>query len=240
MVTITASAGAGGTIDPTGEVTVEEGGNQVFTFTPSTGYEVDTVLVGGVAVTVTGNTYEIENVTADTTIAVSFKEVTVVKHTITATAGAGGTIAPSGAVEVEAGADQIFTITAGNGFEIDDVLVGGVSVGKVGTYTFEDVSDDSTIAVSFKAVEPEPEPVVVGPRAKVIHDVFGATRVDVIHLRGRYAVGGVKIGLKQGIVLLDGGFIGSIVGGALVVSNGSGELSAGTVVDGISGIVFYK
>ena len=238
MVTITASAGAGGTIDPTGEVTVEEGGNQVFTFTPSTGYEVDAVLVGGEAVTVTGNTYEIENVTADTTIAVSFKEVTVVKHTITATAGAGGTIVPSGAVEVEAGADQIFTITAGTGFEIDDVLVGGVSVGNVGTYTFEDVSADSTIAVSFKAVEPEP--VVVGPRAKVIHDVFGATRVDVIHLRGKYAVGGVKIGLKQGIVLLDGGFIGSIVGGALVVSNGSGELSAGAVVDGISGIVFYK
>lgn len=80
MVTITASAGAGGTIDPTGEVTVEAGGNQVFTFTPSTGYKVDTVLVGGVAVTVTGNTYEIENVTTDTTIAVSFKEVTVVKH----------------------------------------------------------------------------------------------------------------------------------------------------------------
>lgn len=239
MVTITASAGTGGTIDPTGEVTVESGEDQTFTFTAEAGYEIDKVLVDGVEVTISGNTYTMTNVTEDGTIAVSFKE-TIVSYTITATAGAGGTIAPSGAVEVEAGADQIFTITAGTGFEIDDVLVGGVSVGKVGTYTFEDVSADSTITVSFKAVEPEPEPVVVGPRAKVIHDVFGATRVDVIHLRGRYAVGGVKIGLKQGIVLLDGGFIGSIVGGALVVSNGSGELSAGTVVDGISGIVFYK
>lgn len=239
MVTITASAGTGGTIDPTGEVTVESGEDQTFTFSAGAGFEIDKVLVDGVEVTFSGNTYTMTNVTEDGTIAVSFKE-TIVSYIITAIAGNGGTIAPSGAVEVEAGADQIFTITAGNGFEIDDVLVGGVSVGKVGTYTFEDVSADSTIAVSFKAVEPEPEPVVVGPRAKVIHDVFGATRVDVIHLRGRYAVGGVKIGLKQGIVLLDGGFIGSIVGGALVVSNGSGELSAGTVVDGISGIVFYK
>lgn len=239
MVTITASAGTGGTIDPTGEVTVVSGEDQTFTFTAGAGYEIDKVLVDGVEVTISGNTYTMTNVTGDGTIAVSFKE-TIVSYTITATAGTGGTIVPSGAVEVEAGADQIFTITAGTGFEIDDVLVGGVSVGKVGTYTFEGVSADSTIAVSFKAVEPEPEPVVVGPRAKVIHDVFGATRVDVIHLRGRYAVGGVKIGLKQGIVLLDGGFIGSIVGGALVVSNGSGELSAGTVVDGISGIVFYK
>ena len=69
--------------------------------------------------------------------------------TITASAGTGGSIDPSGAVSVDYGADQSFTITPGTGYHVADVLVDGTSVGAVTTYTFENVAADHTIAASF-------------------------------------------------------------------------------------------
>ena len=70
-------------------------------------------------------------------------------HTITATAGTGGTISPSGAVTVNDGLSQTFTITANSGYQISGVLVDGVSQGAIGTYTFANVTGNHTISVSF-------------------------------------------------------------------------------------------
>ena len=72
-----------------------------------------------------------------------------ISYTITASAGALGSIAPSGAVGVAAGANQAFTITPNAGCAIADVLVDGVSVGAVGNYTFTNVTANHTIAASF-------------------------------------------------------------------------------------------
>jgi len=69
--------------------------------------------------------------------------------TITASAGANGSIAPSGAVPVTAGANQGFTMTPDAGFHVDDVLVDGGSVGALAAYTFNNVTANHTIAVSF-------------------------------------------------------------------------------------------
>jgi len=69
--------------------------------------------------------------------------------TITATAGAGGTIAPSGTVTVEYGKDQTFTITPNTGYHILDVKVDGSSVGAVSTYTFTNVTANHTIEATF-------------------------------------------------------------------------------------------
>src|SRR5690606_16215638 len=63
--------------------------------------------------------------------------------------GANGSINPSGTVEVNCGADQTFTITADSGYAVADVLVNGVSVGAVTTYTFENVTEDQAISASF-------------------------------------------------------------------------------------------
>src|SRR6059036_921307 len=58
-------------------------------------------------------------------------------RTIMAIAGTGGTIFPTGAVFVSDGSNQSFTITTTSGkFNIDRVLVDGVSVGAVTSYTF--------------------------------------------------------------------------------------------------------
>lgn len=73
------------------------------------------------------------------------------QHTITATAGEGGSISPSGAVIVTDGADQAFTITANKGYVISDVKVDGVSVGAVNSYAFSDVTSDHAIEVTFAA-----------------------------------------------------------------------------------------
>jgi hypothetical protein len=73
-------------------------------------------------------------------------------YTITASAGAGGTITPSGAVSVGAGGSQAFTIAPSGGYVIADVLVDGGSVGAVASYTFTNVAASHTIAASFSPV----------------------------------------------------------------------------------------
>lgn len=82
------------------------------------------------------------------------KEVTAIPDvkTITATAGAGGSIAPSGSVEVNKGANKTFTITADTGYHISKVIVNGVEEATVtSTYTFNNVTTDQTIDVEFEA-----------------------------------------------------------------------------------------
>ena len=70
-------------------------------------------------------------------------------YTITASAGQGGSITPSGAVSVEKGGSQTFTIKPSDNYEIEDVKVDGQSVGKKTEYTFENVTKAHTIAASF-------------------------------------------------------------------------------------------
>jgi PKD repeat protein len=77
-----------------------------------------------------------------------------VVYTITATAGAGGTIVPSGSESVDAGASQLFTITANVGYSVLDVKVDGASVGAVTGYTFTNVQTNHTISATFYAVAP--------------------------------------------------------------------------------------
>jgi DMSO/TMAO reductase YedYZ molybdopterin-dependent catalytic subunit len=71
------------------------------------------------------------------------------KSIITASAGSNGTIDPCGEVEVSNGSSQTFTITPETGYRVEDVLVDGVSVGAVTSYTFENVTQDHTISASF-------------------------------------------------------------------------------------------
>jgi len=70
-------------------------------------------------------------------------------HTLTATTGANGSIAPSGATVVNAGTNQTYTITPAAGYNIADVLVDGSSGGAVGSHTFTNVQADHTISASF-------------------------------------------------------------------------------------------
>ncbi len=71
--TITASvSGSNGTISPSGNVPVNHGANQTFTFTPAANYHVASVLVDGNPVAGAPASYTFTNVTGNRTISVSF------------------------------------------------------------------------------------------------------------------------------------------------------------------------
>ena len=71
-------------------------------------------------------------------------------YIIRATAGAGGSITPSGDVSVRAGANQTFTITPNRSYAVSDVKIDGRSIGAVRSYTFENISASHTIEVQFR------------------------------------------------------------------------------------------
>ena len=157
--TITATAGANGSITPSGEVTVNKGESATFTITPNNGYHIEDVLVDGVSVGAV-RSYTFTDVQANHTITATFERDSQPIHyyTITATAGEGGAIAPDGTVRVAQGADRTFTISAAEGYVIADVLVDGESIGAVDSYTFENVRQNHTIEVRFQPVSGVADP----------------------------------------------------------------------------------
>lgn len=241
LYTITATAGANGSISPSGGVSVASGSNQTFTITPASGYQVENVLADGVSVGAVV-THTFNNVTANHTISASFSAVFILQYdppiatppagtyssgqsvvltapgstsiyyttngtsptcstgtvytdaisvastltinavacygensssvavfpyvintgnggggnvtiyyTITASNGLNGSITP-GSVTLASGSTQVFTITPNSGYQISNVLVDGVSVGAVATYTFNSIIANHTIFADFAAV----------------------------------------------------------------------------------------
>ena len=78
-------------------------------------------------------------------------------YTIKATAGAGGSISPSGSVSVREGRDQTFTITPDKSYAVSNVKIDGKSIGTVKSYTFENVSRTHTIEVIFMKANGNPQ-----------------------------------------------------------------------------------
>ena len=79
------------------------------------------------------------------------------KYIITAHAGEGGRISPSGRVEVEPGEDQRFDIIPRSGYEIEEVWVDDEPMGAIDTYRFRDVDDDHSIDVTFASAADLPD-----------------------------------------------------------------------------------
>ncbi len=143
--TITATAGANGTISDLGPTPVNCGTDKTYTITPAACYHVLDVTVDAVsrgAVT----SYTFLNVQGDHTIDAQFALNT---YTILSTQGPNGTINPLGSTPLNCGADQSYTITPDGGFAIADVKVDGNSVGPVASYSFLNVQADHTIAATF-------------------------------------------------------------------------------------------
>ena len=78
-------------------------------------------------------------------------------YTIKATAGAGGSISPSGNVSVREGRDRTFTITPDKGYAISNVKIDGKSIGAVKSYTFENVRRNHAIEVIFMKANGNPQ-----------------------------------------------------------------------------------
>ncbi len=87
----------------------------------------------------------------------NYEAIPVTGYTITATAGANGSITPSGAVGVAAGGSQTFTISPSSGYVIDTLKVDGLEVTATTSYTFSDVKANHTIEVTFKQESQTPD-----------------------------------------------------------------------------------
>jgi hypothetical protein len=143
--TINATANAGGTISPSGSVSVPDGGSQAFTITPGSCAVINDVTVDGNSVGAVSS-YTFTNVTGNHTISASFAQPT---YTINASAGPGGFISPSGAVSVSCGQNVSFGFMPSFCNHVADVVVDGVSQGPLPSYQFNNVQANHTISVSF-------------------------------------------------------------------------------------------
>ena len=134
------------------ETGILAGSKRTVSYMPDEGYRVSSLTVNGNAVAFVpeGGDYTIGSVDKDYTIEVTF--VPVVKHTITAVAGKGGSISPSGEVQVFEGEDQTFVVTPEDGYRVDTVEVDGQQtvLDVSNKYTFADVYADHTINVTFE------------------------------------------------------------------------------------------
>ena len=145
---LTASAGSGGTISPSGTFFQTQGGSQTFTISPSSGYTTASVLVDGTSVGAVSS-YTFSNIAANHTISATFT-AGAANYTITASAGANGTISPSGAVSVNSGANESFTVTPSTGYSIGTVTgCNGTLSGN--TYTTGSITSACTVTASFAA-----------------------------------------------------------------------------------------
>lgn len=143
--TITASAETGGTISPSGAVAVSRGASKSFTISPSQNYDIYTVYVDG---SWKGpiSSYTFTGISANHTINAKF---TLKTFTITASAGKGGTISPSGSVSVPYGYGKYFSVRPNTGYKVSRVLVNGVSKGAVTYYRFDNVTKNHRISAEF-------------------------------------------------------------------------------------------
>ncbi|MEG0218210.1 MAG: hypothetical protein RR655_07825, partial [Raoultibacter sp.] len=165
---VNASAGPGGSISPSGAVTVDAGASKAFYFTPDGGQVVDQVKVDGTEVAAGVPSYTLPAVTKDTTLAVSFVAGTTpplpTQHSLTATATAGGSISPRGETQVHQGGQLLYTFAAEEGYTLTKVEVdGGAAKGgsdlsaeqlAQGFYRFVGVGGPHTIHATFTADKP--------------------------------------------------------------------------------------
>jgi hypothetical protein len=208
--TIVATDDGYGSISPKGNVTVIEGNEQNFSISPNTGYHIADVLVDGHSVGAMGD-YEFPNVTEGHTISASFAANT---FTITATPGSHGSITP-GTVSVDQGSGKTFTIAAGSGYEIADVVVDNQSKGSVTSYTFNNVTSNHTITATFDAVstvstDDDPSGSASNDYSSSTPDNSGSTDTTS------------NSGVPTGMVIIDNGDSGTNATGTWSVSAGTG------------------
>lgn len=182
---ITANAMEGGTISPQGNITVYEYCSQTFTISAEQGYRISDVIVDGNSVGVVSS-YTFSNVMENHTIIADFA---VAPHIITTSAGDGGSISPAGTFAVSTGTDHTFIITPLDKYEIYDVLVDGVSVGAVASYTFSSVNSDHTIIASFRSL--------------TIYQINCGGEASSTYSADQYYIGGSTFSVTNDIVTTD-------------------------------------
>ncbi|MCM1169019.1 MAG: choice-of-anchor J domain-containing protein [Bacteroides sp.] len=158
MVNVSVSPEGAGTVQGMGGYMAGE--DVELTATANTGYRFTGWYKDDAALSAE-NPYRFE-CTENISIEARFEAIT---FAITLSAGEGGSVTPSGTVDVRQGDSLQVAVTAGEGYEIEDVKVDGASVGAVSGYTFREVSATHTLAATFKKKDVANE----GVEVQVLH-----------------------------------------------------------------------
>ena len=149
MFTVTVNPVTNGNISIPGNGNYPYGATPTCVITPNEGYVISDVMVDGESVGAV-TSYTFTPLASNHTIGATFAAAL---FTITATAGNGGNITPSGVTNLGYNGSQSYTISANAGYHISDVFVDGVSVGAVSSYTFNNVTANHSIYAAFEANE---------------------------------------------------------------------------------------
>jgi multicopper oxidase len=149
-IVITAAAGLNGSISPAGATVMTQGGNQTYTITPNTGYQVSKLVVDGEQL-LGAPTHTFSNVVASHYINAYFEPIAgATSFSVTASAGTGGSISPAGVTTVPTGSDLTYTITPDPGKTVVALVVDGVFLSGATSYTFTNVTHNHYINAYFQ------------------------------------------------------------------------------------------
>jgi len=133
-------------------IEVPAGSNHYFYIEAEEGYEIEEVFVDGASVGIITE-HEFNDISDNHTLHAKFVPS---QYKIHVTSGENGQIKYNGQPEngtdvfVNKNEDATFEIEADQGYDIDDVLVNGDSVGAIPSYTFMNVTTDQSIHATFK------------------------------------------------------------------------------------------
>ena len=178
---IVAFAGVGGYFNTPGFNQMPSGTTRIFMITAHDGYYISGVVVDGQPVNLTGTanwsgtsllrsgSYTFTNIQQNHVITATFLRKNL---NVTATAGAGGSISPQGSMAVPYGESRTFTITPGEGYFIQEVLIDGVRAPTTQrVQELSNVTANRTIHVTF-AINGEPIPIP-GPSGHSLSVISG-------------------------------------------------------------------
>ena len=195
-----------GTITSDGNTEIVYGDNVKITFTPNDGYHVDKIVVDGVELSgdelnnAIKNGYLFTNINSNHTISATYAINTYIFTTIT---DQNGTINTTGGSKVEYGQDKTFTFVPNKGYKINEVYIDGINMGSITTYTFEDVTEEHEIYVTFTKVR---YPITV----TVIGEGTASSNANVIYGASVTFYFTAKEGHKIKDVLVDGESVGAV------------------------------
>jgi len=139
--------------------------------------------------------------------------------TITASAGSGGSISPSGTITKAAGTSQTFTATPNASFSVNQWLVdGGVAQNGGTSYTLSNIQSNRTVQVTFTAsndiaITFQPQPASVVENNFIGFNVTATGTPTLTYQWQRLPVGGAWSNLS------DGGGISQVATANLIIAN---------------------
>ena len=136
--------------------TVVEGSNKYLHISKRQGYKLTSVILDDSSQTIPSQTeasgevmtISLENITSNHNLVVTSEPF---KYTITTSAGSNGSITPSATVNY--GSNKTINMSPSTGYEVNEVIVDGINKGKITTYTFNNITDNHTISVTFKKLD---------------------------------------------------------------------------------------